>query len=144
MTPSPHGGFRTIRVLTFLGFSGFLLTATHAPLPALGPPVISWQDKAVHALVYLLWAVILLRAMPAKWLERKSGWLLAAFSGVLFAGLDEITQGIPCLNRSPDVWDFVADVVGVLSGLLLVRRFPAILGRRRNLPDSRFDRGKRP
>lgn len=48
-------------------------------------------------------------------------YLQTAAGLFLFGGLIEILQGIPALNRSPSVYDLLADCAAVTIVLLVVR-----------------------
>ena len=67
-------------------------------------------DKVVHL---LLFAAL---AGSGRWAGARAGVL-----GVLLVGygaLSEVVQGLSALERSASVADWIADVVGVLAGLL--------------------------
>jgi len=68
----------------------------------------------VDTLVHLLLFAAL--AATGRWAGARAGalgWLL-----VLYAAVSEVVQGVSALGRSASVTDWVADVVGVLAGLL--------------------------
>jgi hypothetical protein len=94
-----------------------VLFAPGSDVPSAPPGV----DKLVHGGVFLLLAV------TGRW----AGIPRAVLAGllVLYGAVSEVVQGIPALDRDPAVGDWVADVVGVLLGLLLwaaiERRVPA-------------------
>ncbi|WNV74407.1 VanZ family protein [Geodermatophilus sp. DSM 44513] len=76
-------------------------------------------DKAVHLLLFAALAV------SGRWAGARPAVLAAAL--VAYAAVSEVVQGLPALGRSASVADGVADVAGVLAGLLLWSR----AGRRR-------------
>ncbi|WP_448627416.1 VanZ family protein [Geodermatophilus sp. URMC 64] len=84
-----------------------VLFAPAADVPTAPPGV----DKLVH--VVLFGAL----AFTGRW----AGLPRAPLAGllVLYAAVSEVLQGLPLLDRSPSVGDWVADVAGVLLGLLL-------------------------
>ncbi len=71
-------------------------------------------DKVIHGAIFVGFALLWMRAGSGRlrWL-----WVLAA--GVLFAGLTEVVQGLPVVGRDASFADGLADVVGVLLGILL-------------------------
>jgi VanZ family protein len=78
------------------------------------------RDKIAHFLAYLVFGVLLARAVA-----RRGAFLGAVALGLAFAVVDELFQGlIP--GRVPDVSDWVADAAGVLVGVLLYRLWRAL------------------
>ncbi|MFP5220588.1 MAG: VanZ family protein [Actinomycetes bacterium] len=71
-------------------------------------------DKVVHLLVFLALAgTARLRFGPSR----------AVLGGVLgYAVVSEVVQALLLAERSGDVWDLLADVVGALLGWALARR----------------------
>jgi VanZ family protein len=75
-------------------------------------------------LTWVLWRARQLRlqraASPALPRERpRAAWLALIWAGVgVFAAIDEATQ--PLFGRNSDPWDWCSDLLGALSGMLLV------------------------
>ena len=67
-------------------------------------------DKLVHLLLFAALAA------SGRWAGVRAGVL--AGSLVVYAAVSEVVQGLSALQRSASVADWVADVVGVLAGLL--------------------------
>ncbi|MGR6965531.1 VanZ family protein [Geodermatophilus sp. URMC 61] len=67
-------------------------------------------DKLVHL---LLFAAL---AGSGRWAGARAGVLAVLL--VVYAAVSEVVQGLSALERSASVVDWVADVVGVLAGLL--------------------------
>ncbi len=67
-------------------------------------------DKLVHLLLFAALAA------SGRWAGVRAG--LLAGSLVVYAAVSEVVQGLSALERSASVADWVADVVGVLAGLL--------------------------
>ena len=92
-----------------------MFVGTH--LPAVGPETVSHMDKVLHFSAYLLVTTCLL----ASW-ELATGILqpahyFAVWLAVILYGLfDELTQ-IP-FGRQCDGYDWLADVIGVVAGLI--------------------------
>jgi VanZ family protein len=81
-------------------------------LPNKGLPDLSsnrdkWSHLAVFAVFGALWV----------WAGRKVGWVIAV--GVAYGILIEIWQGIMPLGRSCDLFDALADGVGVVLGVVV-------------------------
>ncbi len=71
-------------------------------------------DKANHAAAFVVLTALTGRGWPA--LSR--AWLAAI---MLAAGVGiELVQGLPGIGRDADVWDVVADGVGIVVGLALL------------------------
>lgn len=83
------------------------------------PPPFAHFDKLAHFLLFLgqTW-------LSAKiWLSerRVPPYMLLLIFGVLYALGSELAQHFLTTTRLGDVWDFVADMAGVLMGLHLAR-----------------------
>jgi hypothetical protein len=86
------------------------LAVLFAPGPAV-PSAPAGVDKVVHLGLFLALAV------SGRWAGIPRGVLGAALP--LYAAVSELVQEIPALDRDATLGDWVADVVGVLLGLLL-------------------------
>lgn len=104
------------------------LTLAPHPLPADTVPMIPGMDKVVHACMfgslYLAIAFDALRWREVKKREvrpyvGKSGAVLYSVVAIAFGGTIELVQGAMEMGRGCDVWDFVADAVGVVAAVLL-------------------------
>jgi VanZ family protein len=84
-----------------------VLFAPGPDVPSAPPGV----DKLVHA---TLFAAL---ALTGRWAGIGRGVLAGLLP--LYAALSELVQDIPVLQRDASVGDWVADVVGILLGLLL-------------------------
>ena|SRR5690242_17617917 len=86
------------------------LVALFAPGPAVpsAPPGV---DKVVHV---TLFAAL---AFTGRWAGIRRGVLAAVLP--VYAAASELLQELPALQRDASVGDLVADVAGVLGGLLL-------------------------
>ena len=83
-----------------------VLFAPRDDVPSAPPGV----DKLVHL---LLFAAL---AGSGRWAGARAGVLGVLL--VAYAAVSEVVQGMSALERSASVADWVADVVGVLAGLL--------------------------
>ena len=103
-----------IRMITVVyGVSLFVLT--HVPLPE--GAVVGHSDKAAHFLAYLVLTLLVSASLAPEWprLRFKVGIGLLSYGA-----LDEALQAIPVIQRNADVWDWVADGLGVGVGMVLV------------------------
>lgn len=110
-------------------FAAALVTATHWPALRIDGPV-DRTDLVLHAAAFgaLTLLVIGCRLFGTALSRRNiaiSGAAVAAF-----AALDEVTQGIPVLQRTPDPLDWIADAAGVLvacgAGMIAERRLSMV------------------
>jgi VanZ family protein len=92
-------------------------------LPAEGnvtsAPKIPHMDKAIHAVLFAGFGFLWGRAGGS----RRSGLILAV--GLLLAVGTELAQGLPSVARDPDVFDALADAVGLVAGIWAFRLLPA-------------------
>ncbi len=89
-----------------------IFTGTH--LPRLPRSLVRIDDKAAHFLAYFgLTMLMCYSGQSTHWLRR---FAIIGATGMIYAGIDEFTQRwIP--RRSPDLWDFAADVIGVWAAI---------------------------
>lgn len=73
-------------------------------------------DKVVHFALFLVLAFLWLRVPWNSDLAR--AWAIIG-AGVVFSVLSELYQGIIPIDRTPDVFDVVADVLGFFAGAAL-------------------------
>lgn len=106
------------RLLTtcLAAYWALIFTVTHIPAQKLPDTHVS--DKVEHFVAYLILTILLylnawIRNISAL---RASMWI--AGIGMIYGALDELLQ-IP-VNRHADVHDWIADMSGVMTGLLLM------------------------
>ncbi|MBL6944536.1 MAG: VanZ family protein [Bacteroidales bacterium] len=78
-------------------------------------------DKAVHIFIFGVQAFLLMFAFNVQYLSAKERFVYGALlllAAILFALLTEVLQAFVFIGRNGNVYDFIADVVGVLAGLL--------------------------
>ena len=96
-----------------------LAAVTHIPIPNWVRKT-GFSDKTMHYLAYFILACFLWFAVSpykkANWRQFRP-WLM--FSIVILYGiLDEVLQGFT--GRSADLFDFLADIIGALTGFAVV------------------------
>ena len=114
--------FRPHRVWLFAARAGLAVALATTLYFALGPPpngpgLLPW-DKAQHFLAFYVLAGLTAAAFP----KGRIWIIVAALLGL--GGAIEVVQGLPMVRRDADVFDWVADTVGVtfaLAPLLLAR-----------------------
>ncbi|MFO0921503.1 MAG: VanZ family protein [Pirellulales bacterium] len=107
---------RGIRVVTLVLAAYWLLLFIGTHIPRGQMPAIHHSDKTLHFLAYAGLAFLLAWAFP-KEAKRPlahvvGAWIVATFYGAA----DEITQ--LAVGRSADFWDWVADTLGAMAGLV--------------------------
>lgn len=85
-----------------------------AEMPAkVAPHLLPW-DKAQHFAAFYVLTVLGSGAYPRRRLLLLGACLSA------FGALIELAQGIPIIHRDPDIWDWAADTIAVLTALIPV------------------------
>jgi hypothetical protein len=109
------GRSRETVVFAVLGVASGLAMALAAYLliaPPVGPPpVIPFQDKLFHAVVFAALTGPAVLVLPRKYL-----WFWVAHMIALGAGI-EIVQPLGDNGRTGSLWDFLADLAGIAVGL---------------------------
>ncbi len=83
-------------------------------------------DKVVHLFIFMVQTFLLLMAFDKQYLTGKtrliSMWLILSAITV-FALLTEVLQAYVFIGRDGNTFDFIADFVGVIVGLLVFNLF---------------------
>jgi VanZ family protein len=94
----------------------FLQSSSESPVEL---PTIEHVDKVLHAGAYALLGVLFYRAYRSRW-PGASGWTMAnasLLSAAFYGMTDEIHQYfVP--GRSADPWDWLADTIGAMLGVV--------------------------
>lgn len=86
------------------------LVATHVPPPKL--PTYHVSDKTLHAVGYFVLAGLFWLSLAGYGVRTRRRVLLVVCVMIVYAAVDEKTQG--WVNRNPDVLDWLADAVGTV------------------------------
>jgi hypothetical protein len=109
------GKSREAVIFTVLGVGSGLAMALAAYLliaPDVGPPpLIPFQDKLFHVIVFAVLTGPAVLVLPRKYL-----WFWVAHMVALGAGI-EIVQQMAGDGRSGSLWDFFADLTGIVVAL---------------------------
>ena len=101
-----------LRRTAFALYALALLVATHWPqLTITGP--IERPDLVIHAGAFGLWTLLLVGAALFGPALSTRNILASAAVGALYAPLDELSQGLPGLNRVVALDDALANLLGV-------------------------------
>jgi VanZ family protein len=80
-----------------------------------------FSDKLIHLSLFYIQAVLTIQGLSGQnhfKIPLDKAILLAFFYCSLYGGLIEIIQELWCIDRSADIFDFFADVVGILLAIL--------------------------
>lgn len=97
--------------LAFILYAIALTTGTHWPRLTLGPEIPA-TDKLIHMLAFAGLTILLWRT---KWFSRR--WIVGIIA-LAWAVLDEVSQGIPILNRTATWHDVLANGLGVFTAIV--------------------------
>jgi len=117
---------RWARRTVFILYAIALFLGTHWPQLDLGEPPVDHFDKFLHFGAFAGWSLLLAACgfFGAPLSKRNLAWCLPI--ALVYAGLDELLQAIPALNRHASWWDYGANTAGVLGAFLVclgLRRF---------------------
>ena len=117
-------------ILLLLIYWPFIFILAHIPIPQLVRKA-GVSDKIIHFVAYLVLVFLLWFAInpdrKVTWRRAVAWWVLLVM--VCYGVIDELLQGV-IAGRSCDAMDFLADLAGVLTGLVLFAFFtfwPAFL-----------------
>lgn len=81
-------------------------------------------DKAAHAFVFAVLVVVLtvgfIKQYRFRWLRFRALEFSFGFA-IFYSALTEYLQGVIFLNRSADIMDFTANIIGSLLGVLMFK-----------------------
>lgn len=113
-----------LTIIPVLFYWPAIFILAHIPLPPIVFENVPASDKTLHYLGYLVLVFLLWFAISplkkANWRRASVWWVLLVV--VWYGVVDEWLQGYT--GRNPDVMDFLADLAGTLTGLILLSIFP--------------------
>ena len=119
---------RALCRIVFLVFALALVTGTHWPALRIGGSI-ARPDLLIHVAAFGMWTALLMLCGFFGSPFSTRNVLISAGVAVVYAAIDELTQGIPILQRTVSMQDFLANVIGIgcatiLAGLasLSIRR----------------------
>ena len=80
-------------------------------------------DKLIHIILFMLGVYFFAIAFQEK--QRKMFLIPLVISFVLYGGFLEIMQSIIFKDRFSDIYDWIADIIGVFIGVLIFQKFPS-------------------
>lgn len=101
-----------------------MLTCFPVPEMVMKTPSFPGADKIVHAVMFYGVVSALIFDVCRKSPSRLSGSMLAAFlaGALVLGGITELVQAFADINRSGDIKDFMADLIGAFVGWLTAPR----------------------
>lgn len=108
-------GFRLAPMLLIVYWI-LIFTGTH--LPGSSMKSVDVSDKLMHFGAFAGLSFLLAWSLPRRVAGAVPGVALTALVALAYAVIDEWTQGF-VRNRSPSVGDFMADSLGIISGLII-------------------------
>jgi len=105
-----------------------LVIATHWPNLRIEGPI-ERPDLFLHAGAFGLWTLLLVACSFFGRMLGSRNILASALVGSVVASLDELSQGIPALNRVSAVDDAVANLTGVILAAMMCLALGALRGR---------------
>jgi len=94
---------------------GILSLAHLTELPKLNT---GFDDKIAHFILYA--GLCLFWFMSLHVLKAKSSLLIASLLSIVFGGVIEILQGVLSIYRTTEIFDFVANCLGILTMALII------------------------
>ena len=105
------------RLITLACGLYWLFAAVTSHIPQRHVPEIEVSDKVLHGGGYFVLASLFWLAMAARSFGRRARLLLVLSVIPLYGALDELTQ--PLVNRTCEVWDWVADSLAAVAAVVL-------------------------
>lgn len=107
-----------LTIISLLLYWPTIFVLAHIPIPQLIYKA-QVSDKTLHLITYLILVFLLWFAVSpdrrVNWCKAAVWWVFLITAG--YGGVDELLQG--CVGRSRDIKDFLANLVGVIGGLIL-------------------------
>jgi VanZ family protein len=87
-----------------------------------------WQfDKLVHSVIYAILSICLIITFSKEYKKEKKRFQISCliiFFGVFYGGFMEILQDNIFINRSGNWYDFIANTIGAILGVII---FPFVI-----------------
>jgi len=118
----PHeflGLCRARRRALFSLYAALTVTLTHWPRLKLPFPE-SRSDLLIHMTVFSLWTAAFIGCSFLGPVLSRRNILLGGLASVIYSSIDEVTQGIPGVNRTVALDDALANALGVALAVVLL------------------------
>lgn len=110
------GHVRTSRIV-FFAYAVVIASLTHWPGLQVPKAGLQRSDMIVHIGVFGAWALLMIRCSWFGPMLSARNIAFAAMCAVAYAGVDEVTQAFPALNRYAAWDDFAANTIGISVGV---------------------------
>jgi len=107
-----------------------VVTAILHAIPGSDFPVVSFSDffqldKLIHSIIFMIG--VYLFAVALKEQQKIQFLCHIVISFIVYGLLLEVLQGLVFVERSADIFDWLADIIGVFLGVWIFKKFPFIL-----------------
>jgi VanZ family protein len=109
----------------FIASTAAFIINSQMPAPPVDVPPIIHSDKLLHFFGFLVYFLITAKCYGILRDNENSSLIIPAAYCIIFGALDEYHQSFT--GRSADVFDFIADTIGVFAGVLVFGYFRMIL-----------------
>ncbi|MBW8000393.1 MAG: hypothetical protein FVQ80_00020 [Planctomycetes bacterium] len=113
---------KKLTIITLIIYWVFLAIISHIPIPELVYQA-RVSDKNLHLVAYMILVFLLWFSLrpeqKVNWRKITVWWVILIIG--VYAVMDEVIQGV--VGRNCDMMDFIADMAGVLAGLILFSIF---------------------
>jgi VanZ family protein len=107
-----------LRRAAFFGYALLVVTATHWPALTIGSHGLNRLDLLIHAGVFALWTVLLATCGFFGPATSRRNIVRCLPIALVYATIDECSQGIPILRRTVDPLDLAANTSGIVLGVI--------------------------
>lgn len=77
-------------------------------------------DKLIHIFLFGIWAYLIIRQnIPQYETARKRFLVVVLAAGIVLSATTEILQALVFINRSGNIFDFFANISGMVFGIIL-------------------------
>ncbi len=116
-----------VPVVIYSALIYYLSNQSRLPMPDIG--ILGW-DKLMHFVAYFIYGICMQLAVIASLVKKSEKYqiFIVVLLSSLFAFSDEIHQSfVP--GRDADIYDVLADLLGILTSMLLFKRTEQIVKR---------------
>jgi VanZ family protein len=113
---SRHTKTRRLLSVAFVLYALALISGTHWPNP-IQLDVPPQSDKVVHFVAFFFWMLIFRSSRALGSISNSTSLYISI--AMCYAAFDEITQGLPGINRTVSIGDLLANFAGILTAAVI-------------------------